>query len=178
MLGTACGTGAAASKLPAGMRHARGRTAVMVALLLTHAHLRACMLRCTASGVLLHGPPGTGKTAIVRALAAECAAISSEAAAGGGAGGAAPSPVALFARKSTDCLGTYAGDAEQHLRLLFEMVRGLAGAGGAHSPQQRSDLRAWTCCPQPPDACSAALLLLLLPPGSPGCCVSPFHHLP
>jgi SpoVK/Ycf46/Vps4 family AAA+-type ATPase len=31
--------------------------------------------------------------------------------------------VALFARKGTDCLGKYAGDAELHLRLLFDMVR-------------------------------------------------------
>ena len=72
----------------------------------------------------MHGPPGTGKTALVRALAAECAALGgSSGAAGGGR------PVALFARKGTDCLGKYAGDAELHLRMLFDMVRRLLGMG-------------------------------------------------
>ena len=62
-------------------------------------------------GILLHGPPGTGKTAVVRALAGECSKRS-------------PKPVALFARKGSDCLGKYMGDAERSLRLLFQMVRG------------------------------------------------------
>lgn len=52
----------------------------------------------------------------MRALAAESTA------AGWGSSGSAK-PVALFARKGTDCLGKYAGDAELHLRLLFDMVR-------------------------------------------------------
>jgi hypothetical protein len=60
-------------------------------------------------GILLHGPPGTGKTAVVRALAGECSKRS-------------PKPVALFARKGSDCLGKYLGDAERSLRLLFQMV--------------------------------------------------------
>jgi len=32
-------------------------------------------------------------------------------------------PVALFARKAADCLGSFYGDAERTLRLLFEEVR-------------------------------------------------------
>jgi Cdc6-like AAA superfamily ATPase len=79
-------------------------------------------------GILLYGPPGTGKTALVRALAAECAALAAEPSSHNGGSSTsgstpAPKPVALFARKGTDCLGKYAGDAELHLRMLFEMVR-------------------------------------------------------
>jgi SpoVK/Ycf46/Vps4 family AAA+-type ATPase len=50
-------------------------------------------------------------------LAAECAA-----AGWGSSSNSSSKPVALFARKGTDCLGKYAGDAELHLRLLFDMV--------------------------------------------------------
>ena len=82
----------------------------MVLLPLTRPQLLADMGVAPPRGVLLHGAPGTGKTALVRALAGECAARS-------------PRPVALFARKGADCLGKYAGDAERALRLLFQQVR-------------------------------------------------------
>lgn len=59
--------------------------------------------------MLLHGLPGCGKTAAVRALAGECARNATQ-------------PVALFVRKGADCLGKYAGDAERTLRMLFEEV--------------------------------------------------------
>ena len=57
-------------------------------------------------GVLLHGPPGTGKTAAVRALL--------------GAAARGPRPVSFFNRKGADCLGKYMGEAERSLRLLFQ----------------------------------------------------------
>ncbi|CAI5485106.1 unnamed protein product [Closterium sp. Yama58-4] len=60
-------------------------------------------------GVLLHGLPGTGKTLVVRALAGACARGERE--------------VAFFARHGADCLGKYVGDAEKHLRLLFEVAK-------------------------------------------------------
>ena len=56
-------------------------------------------------GVLLHGPPGTGKTAVVRALL--------------GAAAKGPHPVSFFSRKGADALGKYMGEAERSLRLLF-----------------------------------------------------------
>ena len=57
-------------------------------------------------GVLLHGPPGTGKTAAVRALVAEAAR--------------GPHPVSFFSRKGADALGKYMGEAERSLRVLFQ----------------------------------------------------------
>ena len=56
-------------------------------------------------GVLLHGPPGTGKTAAVRALL--------------GAAARGPHPLAFFSRKGADALGKYMGEAERSLRVLF-----------------------------------------------------------
>ncbi|TYI67607.1 hypothetical protein E1A91_D08G029900v1 [Gossypium mustelinum] len=59
-------------------------------------------------GVLLHGYPGTGKTLVVRALIGSCARGDKR--------------IAYFARKGSDCLGKYVGDAERQLRLLFQVA--------------------------------------------------------
>eukprot|EP00877_Chromochloris_zofingiensis_P003168 jgi/Chrzof1/12852/Cz07g09200.t1 len=83
----------------------------MVLLPLCYPQLLHDMGITAPRGILLHGAPGTGKTAVVRALAGECSLR-------------APRPVALFARKGADCLGKYVGDAERTLRLLFHQVNG------------------------------------------------------
>jgi hypothetical protein len=80
-------------------------------------------------GLLLHGPPGVGKTAVVRALASEVGVRS-------------PARVALFSRKGSDCLGKYAGDAERNLRLLFHMVKGPAWGGAEGKGEARGEREA------------------------------------
>ena len=57
-------------------------------------------------GVLLHGPPGTGKTAAVRAVL--------------GAVAHGARRVTFFNRRGSDCFGKYHGEAERTLRLLFD----------------------------------------------------------
>ncbi|KAH3667376.1 hypothetical protein OGAPHI_003025 [Ogataea philodendri] len=60
-------------------------------------------------GVLFHGPPGTGKTLMARALAASCSSQQRK--------------VTFFMRKGADCLSKWVGEAERHLRLLFEEAK-------------------------------------------------------
>ena len=60
-------------------------------------------------GILLHGPPGTGKTHIVRCLASECAKYCDQ-------------PVAFFSHKASECLSENVGETEEALRIIFEEV--------------------------------------------------------
>ncbi|GME99024.1 unnamed protein product [[Candida] boidinii] len=60
-------------------------------------------------GVLFHGPPGTGKTLMARALAASCSSQDKK--------------ITFFMRKGADCLSKWVGEAERHLRLLFEEAK-------------------------------------------------------
>ncbi|ODQ45860.1 hypothetical protein PICMEDRAFT_21054, partial [Pichia membranifaciens NRRL Y-2026] len=60
-------------------------------------------------GVLFHGPPGTGKTLMARALAASCSSQNKK--------------ITFFMRKGADCLSKWVGEAERHLRLLFEEAK-------------------------------------------------------
>lgn len=55
-------------------------------------------------GILLFGPPGTGKTVIAEATAKECGAT-------------------FFSVKASDLAGTYMGDPENLVSCLFAMVR-------------------------------------------------------
>jgi hypothetical protein len=78
----------------------------MTLLPLTYPEMFESLGAGAARGVLLHGPPGTGKTAAVRALL--------------GAAAKGPRPISFFSRLGADCLGKYSGEAERKLRLLFE----------------------------------------------------------
>ncbi len=60
-------------------------------------------------GVLLHGPPGTGKTFVVRALAHEAGA-------------------AFFSVKGAELLDKFVGESERGVRELFARARGAAPA--------------------------------------------------
>eukprot|EP00920_Eleutheroschizon_duboscqi_P019114 GHVT01045292.1.p1 GENE.GHVT01045292.1~~GHVT01045292.1.p1 ORF type:complete len:1058 (-),score=119.95 GHVT01045292.1:2133-5306(-) len=62
-------------------------------------------------GLLFHGPPGTGKTMVVRAIAGYCKRRGVN--------------VTIFIRKGGDILSKYIGEAERQLRLLFEEARRL-----------------------------------------------------
>lgn len=60
-------------------------------------------------GVLFHGPPGTGKTMMARALAYNCSTSTQK--------------VAFFMRKGADILSKWVGESERQLRLLFEQAK-------------------------------------------------------
>ena len=61
-------------------------------------------------GVIFHGPPGTGKTMIARALASSCCTTGKR-------------PVAFFLRKGADVLNKWVGESERQLRLLFDQAK-------------------------------------------------------
>ncbi|CAD7697216.1 unnamed protein product [Ostreobium quekettii] len=58
-------------------------------------------------GILLHGPPGTGKTHVVRCLIGECAKCCAQ-------------PVAFFSHRASECLSENVGETEEALRTVFE----------------------------------------------------------
>jgi SpoVK/Ycf46/Vps4 family AAA+-type ATPase len=62
-------------------------------------------------GVLFHGPPGTGKTMMARALANSCSQGNRK--------------ISFFMRKGADCLSKFVGETERQLRLLFEQAQKL-----------------------------------------------------
>ena len=70
-------------------------------------------------GILLHGAPGTGKTAAVRALVGAIEKQNMKNVNEGGGDGQ-QQKITFFCRKGADCLGKYSGEAERTLRLIFE----------------------------------------------------------
>jgi ATP-dependent Clp protease ATP-binding subunit ClpA len=65
-------------------------------------------------GIVLVGPPGSGKSLLARSLARACSSMVQPTSSSGGR------PVSFFARKGADVLSKFHGDAEQTLRSLFD----------------------------------------------------------
>jgi hypothetical protein len=77
-------------------------------------------IRRPPKGVLLHGPPGTGKTMLARATACEAAAALRGGAGGGGGG------CSFFSASAATLASKYRGESERMVRLLFALARARA----------------------------------------------------
>ena len=108
----------------AGMRPTVRALQELTLLPLLYPEVFAALGASAPRGVLLHGPPGCGKTQAVRSLVSAAGAMLS--ATGAASGDHTAPPVAFFSRRGADCLGKYSGEAERTLRLLFEQAAAAA----------------------------------------------------
>ena len=108
----------------AGMKHIVRALQELTLLPLLYPEVFAALGASSPRGVLLHGPPGCGKTQAVRSLVSAAGAMLS--ATGAATGEHTAPPVAFFSRRGADCLGKYSGEAERTLRLLFDQAAAAA----------------------------------------------------
>jgi hypothetical protein len=108
----------------AGMKHIVRALQELTLLPLLYPEVFAALGASSPRGVLLHGPPGCGKTQAVRSLVSAAGAMLS--ATGAASGEHTAPPVAFFSRRGADCLGKYSGEAERTLRLLFDQAAAAA----------------------------------------------------
>ncbi|KAJ3344340.1 hypothetical protein HDU93_000130 [Gonapodya sp. JEL0774] len=81
----------------------------MIVLPLLYPHIYERFKIKPPRGVLFHGPPGTGKTMLARALANSCSTEAQK--------------VTFYSRKGGDILSKWVGEGERQLGLLFESAR-------------------------------------------------------
>jgi peroxin-6 len=85
-----------------GLEHVRREIMDAIELPLAHPHLFPADLG--RSGILLFGPPGTGKTMVAKAVATEC-------------------NLPFLSVKGPELLGSYVGESEANVRTLFQEAR-------------------------------------------------------
>lgn len=64
-----------------------------------------------AGGIILHGPPGNGKTSLVRSVVSECERLARRGV-----------KITVYSRKAADVLSRFYGEAEKNLRDLFDLA--------------------------------------------------------
>jgi ATP-dependent 26S proteasome regulatory subunit len=86
-----------------GLEHVRREIMDTIELPLQHPHL----FKAGRSGILLYGPPGSGKTLVAKAVATEC-------------------NLPFLSIKGPELLGSYVGESEANVRNVFDQARQLA----------------------------------------------------
>ena len=94
------------SSLPGGLADAKEEILDTIQMPLAHPELLLAA-GVKRSGVLMHGPPGVGKTLLAKAVATECA-------------------LNFFSVKGPELLDMYVGQSEENVREVFRRARAAA----------------------------------------------------